>query len=265
MSKSIITLLALALFNVFALLSSTTAISTAHAHGVRGLRPPSNQHVSASVRSLREEEGIETEKETETEIETETVPPVPLNIVGGQDASLNEFPYFVSFPDAKCGGTLVAEDRVLTSGGCIENHGVPATVFVGGLNATDGVEVAVACAKRHPDYRKTGETIFNDVAMLKLVEPVTGVTPVQFNPNRDYPPAVLDGTEGPVTTIGLGFINNAGTRANTLQKATMTLVGSEACKAYFEPGVIFENTHACAEATDIGFCGGKDCKIEYAE
>lgn len=44
-------------------------------------------------------------------------------IIGGNEASLNEYPYFAHFDSIYCGGSLIAPDIVLTAGHVSCDHG----------------------------------------------------------------------------------------------------------------------------------------------
>jgi secreted trypsin-like serine protease len=104
-------------------------------------------------------------------------------IVGGQVAPA--IPWMVALEDTNgalfCGGTLIAEDRVVTAAHCtIERTALVArdrksgefTVVVGraNLHTTEGREVAVSKVWRHPNFHDVASG--DDVAVLTLAEPV---------------------------------------------------------------------------------------------
>ena len=87
--------------------------------------------------------------------------------MNGTEAAEDQYPWFVLLEGGSCGGTLIANDRVLTSATCILNN-APETVRVGASNETDGVEAAVRCVNIHPDYHRTGISIAKTMICVKV-------------------------------------------------------------------------------------------------
>lgn len=172
-------------------------------------------------------------------------------IIGGTTALAGDFPWFVRFPsNAGCQGALVAPDRVLTSATCILTQD-PATVFVGSSTTSDGLEVSVACNRVHPDYYRTSDSIFNDIAIMKLLQPVNEIAPVELNTDLNYPPEDIF-----AATMGFGFIDGGGPLSPTLQVADLVTVSTYDCQLAFPDGVINGNQHLCAFADGAGVCSG---------
>jgi Trypsin len=94
-------------------------------------------------------------------------------VVGGKPLAARKVPWFASF--AGCGGTLVAPDRILTAGHCVAHRSLEdfQHIAVGGA-VRRGVRVAM-----HPNWRaQNGRNRLDDVALIQLDQPVTGVKPV---------------------------------------------------------------------------------------
>lgn len=173
-------------------------------------------------------------------------------IVNGTMASPGQYPWYVLMESGACGGTLISPNRVLTSATCILNQN-PKTVWVGASTTSDGVQMEVLCANLHPDYYRTGNSIFNDVAVIKLKNPIAGVTAVNLNSNINYPPFLNQS----VTTMGFGFTDNAGPLSGTLQSASTQLFSTFMCQENFPEMTIFGSQHLCALDPGVGVCTGK--------
>jgi hypothetical protein len=107
-------------------------------------------------------------------------------VVGGEPVAPESVPWFAEV--GGCGGMLVAPDRVLTAGHCVE--GVPLGNIAGVLVDTEqrhGTRFAM-----HPGWRHANgpHNVFDDVALVQLDVPVTSVAPV-----------ALGGTPGPESWI----------------------------------------------------------------
>lgn len=116
-------------------------------------------------------------------------------IMGGVKAEKNEYPWQVrlSISNAKCGGSIISRDRILTAAHCTEGHSVGSiTVFTRDHDRTrdDGEESHEVCGKReHPEYNKYAD-MDKDVAILNLCKPLMfeeAVGPICLpDPAQDY-------------------------------------------------------------------------------
>lgn len=177
-------------------------------------------------------------------------------IVGGTQASVGEFPWFVAFsPLVQCGGSLIAPNRVLTAAHCVTG-GAPQNVLVGPTTNSDGQEIAVTCASYHPDYYiGPGGDLFNDMAILKLAES-SDATPIQLNSDVNYPSTV--GT--PMTVIGYGAVSEGGRVSDVLKKLGTFFQTTDTCQGNY-PNVEF-GTHVCGNVDDSGDCQGTNIEDE---
>jgi hypothetical protein len=135
-------------------------------------------------------------------------------VVGGRTVKESSVPWFASF--AGCGGTLVAPDRVLTAAHCV-HHLAPADlehIEVGGT-VRRGVRFALP-----PGWeRMNGQNRLDDVALIQLDRPVTGVTPAKLGgtvPNR-------------VLVLGRGASKPSGGGAGRLREAELRRLSDRDC------------------------------------
>jgi secreted trypsin-like serine protease len=108
-------------------------------------------------------------------------------IVGGEKAAPGEFPWQVALLDAEiednakaqtCGGSLIAPNWVLTAAHCVYDgkKAVPASSVdvLGGTNSLKkgGTRVAVDAIIIHPRWGKKKGSEEDDIALLRLAEPL---------------------------------------------------------------------------------------------
>ncbi|MCB0193167.1 MAG: trypsin-like serine protease [Anaerolineae bacterium] len=193
---------------------------------------------------------------------------ISVQIVGGQDADPNEWPWQVRItipiPEkpgfiSVCGGTLITNEWVLTAAHCIQSNGVvkPATGIraVLGEHNTAGNEGAeqerdVAQVIAHPNYNE--RTKDNDVALLRLSAVATlndQVKTIILNRDAAVP---IAGTTATVT--GWGALRSGGPSPNILQEVNVPVVSNQTCNGPQSYGGGITENMICA-----GFPqGGKD-------
>ncbi len=177
-------------------------------------------------------------------------------IVGGQEASIEQFPWQVfvlvvsteggNLTEQACGGSILGPNEVLTAAHCVTHEGTtvryPASAIVvvaGVSNVAEAVEqlkapldsqtVNVASLRTHPYYSVS--PIRDDVAVLRLGEPLNLAAPAV----KAIPLVATGATPAPGTALslsGFGKQNGAPTAAPNwrLYSTALTAVGSDACR-----------------------------------
>ena len=144
----------------------------------------------------------------------EVVHPVQPRIVGGQVATNGRYPYAqVSLQydnDHYCGGTLIADELVLTAYHCWDNFDMVEFHRFDFSNSTEVTDVIPASGLFwHPEYDE--DNYHFDVLIVKLSRPVSpesGLSPIRVNRESDIPASgqvltavgwgVLDDTDDPM-------------------------------------------------------------------
>lgn len=169
------------------------------------------------------------------------------NIVGGQKTNFGEFPAFV-WGKAGCGGTLIANDVVLTAAHC-EGSSFRRRVLVGAARLNQAKYGAqwrnVLKRVKHPQFDK--ETANFDFMVVKI-EPVTNsnLKPIPINKDNTFP------SKGQwLTVVGFGDTGE-GTYSKRLRKAGVSAKGSLACSSAY-PGQI-TSSMLCASAPGKDAC-----------
>jgi trypsin len=180
-------------------------------------------------------------------------------IIGGQPAAEGQYPWLVAVGDAGsgdpyerrfCGGSVIAEDVVLTAAHCVEEVEDPddLVVFSGSvdLESDDIVETAVTDLHIAHDYNEPVE-LANDWALLRL-DDALDVEPVEMGTD----PEAFDVLE----VAGWG---ETGTGFPTVARwVEVPFVSDDDCEAAY-PGEVDPQTMLCAGDLANGgvdSCGG---------
>jgi secreted trypsin-like serine protease len=120
---------------------------------------------------------------------------------------------------------------------------------VGANTRTNGHEVKVKCAKSHPNY--VWPSYQYDIAVLKLEEKITEITPAIMNQNTSYPD--IAGTN--LSVVGMGRNQTKGQVPDHLMKLQYSYVTDLDCKKTYGDKVS-QGLHVCAYKIRAGGCFG---------
>nr|CAI5846162.1 unnamed protein product [Callosobruchus analis] len=160
---------------------------------------------------------------------------IPL-IVGGTKASKKEFPHMaqVGYRREKtlwyCGGTVIAENFVLTAAHCLwhNQHGKPVKVRAGMTNlheTTTMQEREVVDVITHPSYKGK----YNDIGLLKITpfEMNTFVRPACLHTSKSIP------SERAIAS-GWGNTEFSGSSSTDLQKVVLEFFSNQKCNQTYK-------------------------------
>ncbi|CAH0585815.1 unnamed protein product [Chrysodeixis includens] len=167
-----------------------------------------------------------------------SLPALDLHILGGETASLGEFPHMVALGydrgdgyEFDCGGSVLSHTYVLSAAHCIDTlDRIQPTVVRGGVVEIGGksynpeTDDRIAQIIMNPRYTRREK--YHDLALLRLERPLqftSNLNAVCLETNDEDPKI-------PLTITGWGKTSNTrDTRSNILLKANVTTVASDKC------------------------------------
>ncbi|CAH0032570.1 unnamed protein product [Clonostachys rhizophaga] len=178
-----------------------------------------------------------------------------INIVGGDEAPLGEFPCMISLSMSDghhCGGVLLNAYTVITAAHCVLNTLTSAIkIRAGSLNwASGGIQVNISSYAVRPSFNL--ETADNDLAMVHLADPILEAESIGY---ATLPSQGSDPVDGSLTTvIGWGYVEENGSgRSDVLRKVSIPVVSRDKCQVAYLNSNITENMF-CAGTGGKGSC-----------
>lgn len=182
-----------------------------------------------------------------------------IRIVGGSETKPHSRPYQVSLQTLSgghfCGGSIIAEDLILTAAHCLEdvdgeNPGFQ--VRVGAHSLSDGSGQAIEVDKtytnqEYPDLSK-------DIAVLKLKSKITDENSavIKLADQSFFDATIAPGT--PLYVSGWGTLSSDGDSPDKLMEVKVPFVSNEVCNQAEAYNGIIQDTEICAGLQK----GGKD-------
>ncbi|CAJ1963779.1 unnamed protein product [Cylindrotheca closterium] len=179
----------------------------------------------------------------------------PSMIVGGNQADVAEYPYYVDMDG--CGASLIAPGVVLSAAHCDPDDftHVGQTVIVGGYDrqqVTNGaVRATVTETLMHPSWDPWGGMSY-DFMLLKLDSPVTTSGSVKLSLNSE---STVPSSGQPLTVVGNGDTEEDGIQSDVLLEAEVPAISTVTCNGPYD-GEIVDEVMFCAGGNGKDTCQG---------
>jgi len=190
-------------------------------------------------------------EDAEQATEGEAMEEVDNMIIGGSNVMPGDLPFYGHFMGTTmCGGALIHEDLFVTAAHCLAD-GFPLNVRIGAtttVSENEGQLVPVCAGIIHPNNNM--KSMANDIAILKLCDPVFVNAYATWNNNPAYPSA----TGEDMFIVGFGRTNVTGNLSAFLQKAKVDYLSSDVCTVRYNKYNPTETM--CVDAPSAGICYG---------
>ncbi|KAL7544528.1 hypothetical protein ACHAWF_007905 [Thalassiosira exigua] len=188
--------------------------------------------------------------------------PKDQRIINGYRAPEGRYPYAVSLQGGSghfCGGSLIANNVVLTAAHCIDGDRGDFFVRIGTDEKYEGGElIPTKDTMLHPEYNGVSSDGF-DMGLVVLGRPTSLDVPVvRLNPDGEYPRA---GTRS--TTMGWGDMDASAVvnTADELMAVDMSVISTEECESVYNRVGLLEKSEdvesmVCTYEDKKGACQG---------
>ncbi|CAG9565000.1 unnamed protein product [Danaus chrysippus] len=181
-------------------------------------------------------------------------------IVGGNAASLGQFPYFggllITLQDGRqsvCGSTLVSNNRLVTAAHCWTTGRVQArqlTVVLGSVTLySGGVRINTSNVRVHPGFNVN--TVANDIAVIII-------TSISSN-NNIRPIGLASGSNLYVgswaTAVGFGRTSDSSGVSHNLRHVNLQVITNEVCRNTYGR-IIIDSSLCVTTVNGRSTCGG---------
>jgi secreted trypsin-like serine protease len=222
--------------------------------------------------------------ESQSESETSSTVDIAPMIVNGTDASILEFPSFVSLfidsleydgrysSSAYCGGTLLDSRHVMTAGHCLSSfnsYDEGAVLFTSAVVGLENENQFLNAEKQrteavffHPNFENNITKLLpNDIAILRLESSVLGGSPVTraISSNSVQYRSPL----ASFVALGHGDVQSGVSGTNILQRADLFWVSNATCASNFNNGgfltdkqICFSGNRSSSNGLKAGTCQG---------
>nr|ABZ04009.1 serine protease 1 [Costelytra zealandica] len=181
------------------------------------------------------------------------VPRLDGRIVGGEDIDITDAPYQISllfFGSHLCGGSIIAEQWVITAAHCTEGAGASAYGVRSGssIRNSGGTVSAISALYQNPSF--DWDSLDNDISVLQLSAPLTLSSTAAIIALPSLNQEIPVGVDSFVT--GWGALYEGGPAPFQLQGVTVPTVSLAACRAVY--GAAVTDRMMCAGLPE----GGRD-------
>jgi secreted trypsin-like serine protease len=148
-------------------------------------------------------------------------------VIGGQVVEPAAVPWFAY--TGGCGAMLVAPDRLVTASHCVAHRGLQE---LRGINV-GGAMTSVTRFAMHPSWRQdNGVNVLDDVAIMELAQPVTGVAPVTLAGDTALPAEARIVGRGRAAAPGSGASPQQTFDGNLREAILRPMTDAECAKAW---------------------------------